>query len=111
VGRFGGAIAKRSAADSAFPLRDAGCLVQMDSNWDDPNADEENITWTRGFHDAMKPFLIDDRVYVNFIGDEGEGRAETAYGAERYQRLVALKDTYDPANFFRLNQNIKPSAG
>jgi FAD/FMN-containing dehydrogenase len=46
-------------------------------------------------------------VYVPILGDEGEERIRAAYGAN-YERLVALKDKYDPTNFFRLNQNIKP---
>ena len=50
-----------------------------------------------------------DRAYVNFFGDEGTDKVENAYGAERYKKLVALKDKYDPANVFNLNQNIKPS--
>jgi hypothetical protein len=44
---------------------------------------------------------------VNALGDEGEARSRSAYG-ENYVRLVALKTKYDPTNFFRLNQNIKP---
>ena len=50
-------------------------------------------------------------VYVNFLSqDEGEERVRAAYGAN-YPRLVALKNRYDPANLFRLNQNIKPEDG
>ncbi|MGH3648689.1 MAG: BBE domain-containing protein [Micromonosporaceae bacterium] len=45
---------------------------------------------------------------MNFIGDEGGPSSVDAYGAERYQRLVALKRRYDPYNLFRLNQNISP---
>ena len=26
----------------------------------------------------------------------------------RWERMVAVKSHYDPANFFRLNQNIQP---
>jgi FAD/FMN-containing dehydrogenase len=47
---------------------------------------------------------------VNFLGDEGRDRVRAAYGEETYARLVTLKDRYDPDNFFRLNQNIEPSA-
>jgi hypothetical protein len=47
-------------------------------------------------------------VYVNFLMDEGEERIRQAYGAAKYERLKALKRTYDPTNFFRLNQNIPP---
>ena len=47
-------------------------------------------------------------VYVNYLSeDEGDDRVKTAYGAN-YERLVSVKKKYDPTNFFRLNQNIKP---
>ena len=47
--------------------------------------------------------------YVNFLTDEGEDGVRAAYGADKFDRLVALKDEYDPCNLFRLNQNIRPS--
>jgi hypothetical protein len=50
-------------------------------------------------------------VYLNFTSDVGEDRVRNAYGPERYARLVALKDQYNPTNKFRLNQNIVPSNG
>ena len=56
----------------------------------------------------MQPF-IGGGVYSNYLQDEGEGRVRAAYGAN-YERLVALKKKYDPTNFFRMNQNIKPMA-
>ena len=49
------------------------------------------------------------RVYVNYLEDEGEARVRAAYGPN-YDRLAQIKRKYDPANFFRLNQNIKPAA-
>jgi FAD/FMN-containing dehydrogenase len=48
-------------------------------------------------------------VYVNNLGDEGQGRVQAAYGVN-YPRLAAMKRTYDPDNLFRANQNIDPSA-
>jgi FAD/FMN-containing dehydrogenase len=107
VTRLGGAISAVPDEETAFPLRDAGYFVQMDSTWTDPADTDENIAWTRGIHEAVSPFAM-DRVYVNFIGDEGADRVAKAYGPEKYARLVALKKKYDPANLFRLNQNISP---
>jgi hypothetical protein len=49
-----------------------------------------------------------ERVYVNFLGDEGPERVRQAYGDRQFERLVELKRAYDPTNFFRLNQNIEP---
>jgi hypothetical protein len=59
----------------------------------------------------MQPFSTGG-VYVNYLGqetDEDTERVQAAYGPAKYARLVALKNQYDPTNFFRLNQNIKPT--
>ena len=56
----------------------------------------------------MQPFF-ETGVYVNNLGEEGEDRVKEAYG-ENYERLVGMKDKYDPTNLFRLNQNVKPTA-
>jgi FAD/FMN-containing dehydrogenase len=107
VTRLGGAIAATPDDATAFPLRDAGYFVQMDSTWTDPAATDENIVWTRAIHAAVEPHAM-GRVYVNFIGDEGDDRVASAYGPDKYAKLVALKRKFDPANLFRSNQNIKP---
>jgi hypothetical protein len=51
----------------------------------------------------------DPGVYVNFLGDEGEGRIREAYPGSTWERLAAVKARYDPTNLFRLNQNIRPT--
>jgi hypothetical protein len=64
------------------------------------------VAWVRGAWEALRPHSTG--VYANFLSDEGLEGVETAYG-KRLQRLTALKDRYDPTNFFRLNANIPPS--
>jgi Berberine and berberine like len=59
---------------------------------------------------ACRPLsAAEGSVYVNFLMDEGEQRIRQAYGDAKYERLKALKRTYDPTNLFRLNQNIRQS--
>jgi hypothetical protein len=56
----------------------------------------------------MKPWA-QEAAYLNFLMDEGEQRIKDSFGAH-YDRMVALKNKYDPSNFFRLNQNIRPTS-
>ena len=76
------------------------------SMWPDPDAKEHNVAWTREFFEAMRPYL-DNAVYVNNLGEEGDERVRAAYGLN-YQRLKQVKSKYDPTNFFWNNQNIEP---
>jgi FAD/FMN-containing dehydrogenase len=95
---------------TAFSHREALLEVGFMSTWLDPADDEVNIRWARAFAEAMEPFTM-GRDYVNHMGieaDEGMERIREAYGAS-YDRLVALKNKYDPTNLFRLNPNIKPT--
>jgi len=55
----------------------------------------------------MQPFCERD-AYVNDLGEEGEQRVHEAYG-RNYERLIALKQKCVPTNFFRMNQNIRPT--
>ena len=63
--------------------------------------------WARRYWSALAPYHTG--AYVNFLMDEGAERIRGTYGAAKYDRLKALKRTYDPENFFRLNQNIPPA--
>lgn len=101
-----GAAARVPPTDTAFPHRASQYDFAILSQWDDNSADEQNVTWTKSFFEAMQPHL-EKAVYVNNLGEEGDERVRAAYGPN-YERLAALKNKYDPTNFFRLNQNIKP---
>jgi FAD/FMN-containing dehydrogenase len=78
------------------------------SQWNDPAEAAAHIPWTREFWSAVEPFASGE-VYVNHLdSEEGTTRIRAAY-RHGYDRLVALKNKYDPTNLFRLNQNIKPT--
>lgn len=102
----GGAIARVPVADTPYANRGALYDCFPISIWDDPEEDAAHIRWARELWKAMRPFSTGG-VYANNLGDEGTERVAAAYG-ENYARLLALKNKYDPTNFFRLNQNIKP---
>jgi FAD/FMN-containing dehydrogenase len=103
----GGVGARVPDGTMAIGQRQAPFNIHITSLWPDPAEDAANIAWTRALSTALKPFTT-GRVYVNFIGDEGEERVIASFGAEGYARLQELKARYDPANLFASNQNIKP---
>jgi FAD/FMN-containing dehydrogenase len=113
IEQFSGAVNRVSINDTAFNHRDARYNLLIVGIWTDAAAKADNVRWVRELWDAMAPYSSGG-VYVNYLGqeaDEGAERVKSAYGVEKYARLVALKQKYDPTNLFRLNQNIKPSVG
>jgi FAD/FMN-containing dehydrogenase len=112
IEQFSGAVKRVGMSDTAFNHRNARYNLLIVGIWSDPAAKAANVKWVRDLWDAMEPYSSGG-VYVNYLGqvaDEGAERVKSAYGAEKYARLVALKGKYDPTNLFCLNQNIKPSA-
>jgi FAD/FMN-containing dehydrogenase len=104
----GGAPARVDDNATAFGQRNAPFNLHLLSMWSDADDDDENIAYTRAFANAMKPFTT-GQVYLNFIGDEGLKRVESAFGAEKWRRLTELKQKWDPTNVFSHNQNIPPA--
>jgi FAD/FMN-containing dehydrogenase len=104
----GGAIARVPEDATAFGNRNAEWNLHHLSMWDDPAETDRKIAYTREFSGAMKPWST-ERADLNFIGDEGLGRVEAAFGPEKFARLQALKTEWDPPNLFRHNQNIPPA--
>ncbi len=92
---------------TAFGHRNWPYNLVVTAVWADPADTDANVRWTRELWDAMRPYLA-DAAYVNYLGEVEEAGVRLAYG-KKYERLAALKDKYDPTNFFRMNQNIKPS--
>jgi len=105
---LGGAPSRVAAEETAFGRRDAPYLLSLDTSWSDPADTERCIAWTRQTWAAMRRFS-DGGLYLNFagFGEEKEALVRAGYGAN-YERLAALKSTYDPENLFRMNLNITP---
>ncbi|NGP76191.1 FAD-binding oxidoreductase [Balneolaceae bacterium YR4-1] len=91
---------------TAYSARDARYIVNVHGRWEKPEDDKRCISWCRKFFDATKPFASGG-AYVNFMTEDESERVPSAYGAN-YERLVSLKQKYDPDNLFHMNQNIVP---
>jgi FAD/FMN-containing dehydrogenase len=107
--QFGGEVSRVREDATAFGHRKDGRYdFIIFSLWQNPSDDDPNIRWTWRLWDEMKSFSPGGVYANNLVDDEPEGRVRAAYGPN-YDRLVELKEKYDPANLFRLNQNIKPA--
>ena len=108
---MGGAIARVGENDTALGRRDVPWCYHALALWMEPDAETEQAhrAWAAALSDDMRPHATDG-VYLNYTSDNDEDRVRSTYGPEKYARLVALKDRYDPGNLFRLNANIKPSS-
>jgi FAD binding domain/Berberine and berberine like len=102
-----GVASRIAPSATAFPHRAEQYDFLILSQWPEATDSDRNLQWTRALFEAMRPHL-EEAVYVNNLGNEGQGRVQAAYG-ENYPRLAAMKRTYDPDNLFRANQNIDPS--
>jgi FAD/FMN-containing dehydrogenase len=106
-GALGGATTRPAPGATAYAHRDAKFVMNVHGRWADPADDTRCIAWAREYFTASAPFASGG-AYVNFLtADEGD-RVRAAYGSN-YERLAQVKRTYDPANLFRMNQNIKPA--
>jgi hypothetical protein len=104
---YGGPSSEIGETETAFAHRAAQYDVGIVGQWVESSDDHKNMSWVRETYDALAPFN-NGRIYANLMGsDQMTDELQSAFGPN-YERLVALKRKYDPDNFFRLNQNIKP---
>ena len=101
-----GAPARVPETDTAFAHRRTPFLMNIHTRWRNASDDQRCMDWARNFHDCTRPHA--KGVYVNFISQEGDDRVKEAYTPGVWKRLVDVKRKWDPTNFFRMNQNIKP---
>ncbi|HSF05993.1 MAG TPA: FAD-binding oxidoreductase [Methylomirabilota bacterium] len=108
IEHLGGAMGRVAPEATAFFHRRAPFDLIVIAGGFRPEETAKNVEWARATAAAMRPFMSGG-AYVNYLdADAGADAVRAAYGSA-YERLIALKETYDPQNIFRLNQNIRPS--
>jgi FAD/FMN-containing dehydrogenase len=101
-----GAVHKVKSHETAWNCRNATWSMVICGIDPNPAKAETIKAWAKGYWDALHPYNLKG-AYLNFMMEEGDDRIRATYG-DNYERLVAIKKKYDPTNFFRVNQNIKP---
>ncbi len=105
---LGGELSRLDTGSMALNIPDTDWMYFCEANSWDPTEQDREIAWARDFMTAMRPWTA-GQAPPNFLEpDEGANRLRLSYGEEKFRKLVALKDTYDPNNVFSLNGNIRP---
>jgi FAD/FMN-containing dehydrogenase len=105
---LGGALARLEPDATAISPRPGKWILHAIGVWVSDSESESEMAWVRRWGQLTEPYT-GAGAPLTFSADTGEERVRATFGPEKYARLVALKDEYDPENLFRLNQNIKPS--
>lgn len=103
-----GAAHNHRSDDTAFSFRDSNWAEVICGVDAEPAKKDQIVGWTRRYFDDLHPYSAGG-AYVNFMMEEGQDRVKATYGGN-YGRLSAIKKKYDPANFFSVNQNIRPES-
>ena len=106
IGTIGGQTARVAPDAMAYSSRDAKYVMNVHGRWESAAEDERGVAWAREFFKKAEPFASGG-AYINFLTQDETDRIAFAYGPA-FTRLSALKKKFDPTNFFRMNQNIKP---
>lgn len=106
IGTIGGQTGRVAPEAMAYSSRDANYVMNVHGRWESADDDARGIAWAREFFERARPFASSG-AYINFLTQDESDRTAFAYGP-MYERLAQLKRTYDPSNFFRMNQNIAP---
>jgi FAD/FMN-containing dehydrogenase len=101
-----GEVCRVRENEMAFSLRQGGCSLRTTAFQPGGRQPDKTMAWVRGLNDSLEPFS-GGRMYMNYLTDQGDAGVRAAFG-DNYSRLAELKKKYDPANFFRFNQNIEP---
>jgi len=108
IASLGGAINRVPAEATAYPHRNVQFAMNVHTRWSHPSEDAGCVAWARAFHEAAAPFATGG-VYVNFMPEDDASRVRSGAYGPNFDRLARIKATYDPANLFRMNQNVAPA--
>jgi hypothetical protein len=103
---YGGAAGRVASDATAFPHRDLPWDILFIAQWTDPAETTAHRDWARSGEELLRPFSANAHL-LSALDVESEAVIDTAFGPN-LQRLTAIKEKYDPTNFFRVNYNIKP---
>ena len=105
IWQMGGAVGRVGEDETAFNGRKAAFTYNIGACTETSEGFDDERDWVRSFWSALEPWH--QGVYVNFLGDEGAGPGSPGLRRRRSTTgCRALKQKYDPDNFFRINQNI-----
>jgi FAD binding domain/Berberine and berberine like len=102
-----GEVCRVKPDSTAFPLRQSGGIhIRIILDWKDSADAQRLMLWAEEARRLLRP-SSGERIYANYQSYAGKGTPEAVFGSN-YSRLVALKNKYDPTNFFRRNSNVEP---
>ena len=104
---YAGVAGRAAASETAFAHRHETYAFAILTQWPDAADSEENIAWTRSLASSLEP-CGSGAYLLNFVAADDDDRIRAALRTS-YARLVEVKNRYDPKNFFRVSQNIKPT--
>jgi FAD/FMN-containing dehydrogenase len=105
---YGGAATRVSKDATAYPHRDLPWDVLLIAQWTKEEETATHRDWARSGEEMLRPFSANAHL-LSALDVETDEVVNTAFG-QNLQRLAAIKKKFDPDNFFRVNQNIKPAA-
>ena len=103
-----GAVQRVGADETAFAYRNVSFAPVIAGMWPDPADNPANIAWVKEYWTALHQYS-EAGGYINFMDADDQSRVADNYQSN-YARLAEVKATYDPDNFFHINQNIAPAA-
>jgi FAD/FMN-containing dehydrogenase len=103
---YGGAAGRVPKDATAYPHRDIPWDILFIAQWTDAAQTTAQREWARSGEEMLRPFSANAQL-LSALDVESEEVVHTAFGAN-LPRLAAVKKKYDPANFFRVNQNVRP---